>query len=40
MLGEETFDLVRADREAPWDRLAPGIDVDELRAVVTRLEAI
>jgi hypothetical protein len=40
VLGEETFDLVRPDREAPWDRLAPGIDVDELRAVVTRLEAI
>jgi hypothetical protein len=40
VLGEETFDLVRPDREAPWDRLAPGIDVGELRAVVTRLEAI
>ena len=40
LLGEETFDLVRADREPPWDRLAPGLEVDELHRVVARLEAI
>jgi hypothetical protein len=40
VLGEETFELVRPDRDPPWDRLAPGIELDELDRVVTRLEAI
>jgi hypothetical protein len=40
VLGEETFELVRPDREPPWDHLAPGIELDELRRVVTQLEAI
>ena len=39
-LGEETFDLVRADREPPWDRTASGPALDELRRVVAGLEAL
>jgi hypothetical protein len=40
LLGEETFDLVRADREPPWDRTASGPALDELRRVVASLEAL
>ena len=40
VLGEETFELVRADREAPWDRTASGPTLDELRRVVSSLEAL
>jgi hypothetical protein len=40
LLGEETFELVRADREPPWDRQAPGPAIDELRRVVASLEAL
>ena len=40
ILGESTWSLVRPDREAPDDRLARGIPVDELGRVVDSLEAI
>jgi hypothetical protein len=40
VLGEETFELVRADRVPPWDRTTPGPALDELRRVVTGLEAL
>jgi hypothetical protein len=39
-LGEETFELVRADREPPWDRTASGPTLDELRRVVASLEGL
>ena len=39
-LGDETWELVRADREPPADRSAPGIDIASLRAVVASLEAL
>ena len=34
------LELVRADREPPWDRTASGPTVDELRRVVASLEAL
>jgi hypothetical protein len=37
-LGEETWAIVRPDREAPHDRHAPGISPERLRAVVEALE--
>jgi len=40
VLGEATFELVRAEREPPWDRTAPGPTLDELRRVVASLEAL
>jgi hypothetical protein len=40
ILGEETYDLVRADRPPPEDRLARGIPLPELRRVVDSLEAV
>jgi hypothetical protein len=39
-LGEETFELVRADREPPLERFGRGIDRASLGRVVTSLEAI
>ena len=39
-LGEETWQLVRPDREPPDDRLARGLGEDDLRAVVESLEAL
>ena len=39
-LGEETWQLVRRDREPPEDRVAPGLDAVRLRAVVESLEAL
>jgi hypothetical protein len=39
-LGNETWELVRPDREPPPDRFAPGLDVAALRRVVSTLEAI
>jgi len=39
-LGDETFEIVRADREQPRDRYGPGLDPAALRAVVTSLEAL
>jgi hypothetical protein len=39
-LGDETWQLVRADREPPEERLARGLDEDGLRALVESLEAL
>jgi len=39
-LGEQTWQLVRPDREPPDDRLARGLTEDELRALVESLEAL
>lgn len=39
-LGEETWQLVRADREPPSNRFAAGADLASLRAVVASLEAL
>jgi hypothetical protein len=40
LLGDETFELVRGDRDPPWDRLAPGLDTAQLARVVATLEAL
>jgi hypothetical protein len=40
ILGEETWELVRPDRERPVDRRARGIAPDRLRAVIESLERI
>jgi hypothetical protein len=37
-LGDETWEVVRADRPAPTDRLARGIPIPELKRVVESLE--
>jgi hypothetical protein len=39
-LGDETWELVRADREPPHDRFAKGIDLESLRHVVVSLETL
>jgi hypothetical protein len=39
-LGEETYELVREDREPPLNRFGPGIELDTLRGVVISLEAL
>ena len=39
-LGDETWELVRVDREPPHDRFAKGIDLESLRHVVVSLEAL
>lgn len=39
-LGEETWELVREDREPPVDRFARGLDLASLRKVVASLEAL
>jgi hypothetical protein len=39
-LGEDTWQLVRADREPPRDRYGPGLDLGALRSVVTSLERL
>ncbi len=39
-LGEETWELVRADREPPVDRFGRGLDLASLRSVVVSLEAL
>jgi hypothetical protein len=40
VLGDETWELVREDREPPEDRFARGIPVDRLENVVEALERI
>jgi hypothetical protein len=40
VVGEETWELVRTDREPPHVRHAPGVQAAELREVVTALERI
>jgi hypothetical protein len=39
-LGDETYELVRADRPPPDDRLARGMPVADLRRVVDSLERV
>lgn len=39
-LGDETWELVRGDREPPRERFGPGIDLPALRRVVDALEAV
>lgn len=39
-LGQETWELVRKDREPPQDRFGPGLELASLRNVVGSLEAI
>lgn len=39
-LGEETWQIVRQDREPPRDRYGPGLDLAALRSVVTSLERL
>jgi hypothetical protein len=40
LLGEETWNLLRADRPPPEDRLARGVPVAELRRIVESLERV
>jgi hypothetical protein len=40
LLGEETWEIVRADRLPPADGRAPGLDRDALERIVARLEAL
>lgn len=39
-LGDETWELVRPDREPPHDRFGHGIELERLRRVVVSLEAL
>jgi hypothetical protein len=40
VLGEETWQLVRKDREPPPERFASGLDIASLGRVVASLEAL
>jgi hypothetical protein len=40
LLGEETWELVRLDREPPHDRYGPGIEAAALGRVIGSLEAL
>lgn len=40
LLGETTWELVRRDRPSPENRLAPGLPINDLRAVVESLERL
>lgn len=40
LLGAETWELVRADREAPSDPRGPGLDRDTIERIVSRLETL
>jgi hypothetical protein len=40
LLGDETWELLRPDRQPPDDRLAPGLPLPRLRAAVERLEEV
>ena len=39
-LGEDAWEIVRADRESPRERYAEGVDIASLRQAVTALEAL
>lgn len=39
-LGEETWDLVRPDKEPPRDRHGPGVEPDQLRRLIDSVEAL
>jgi hypothetical protein len=40
VLGEDAWEIVRGDREAPRDRFAPGVDLASLDSAVSSLETI
>jgi hypothetical protein len=40
VLGADAWELVRADREPPRDRYAPGAELESIRRVVASLEAL
>jgi hypothetical protein len=40
LLGPEAWELVRPDRPAPERRNAPGLQLDRLRRIVERLNAV
>jgi len=40
LLGEELWELVRPEREAPRDRAAPGLELGSLRSMVDALESL
>jgi hypothetical protein len=40
VLGDETWELVRGDREPPPERFGPGLELATLRRVVGALEAV
>lgn len=40
LVGEEAWDLLRADRPPPEDRLARGVPINDLRRVVESLERL
>ena len=40
LLGDETWELVRADRPVPTDRRGPGVSIDALERVVVSLERL
>jgi hypothetical protein len=40
LLGEKAYDLVRADRPPPEDRLARGLPISDLRRIVESLESV
>lgn len=40
LLGEDAWELLRADRPEPVDSIAPGIPLEQISAVLTRLEAL
>ena len=40
ILGDETWEIVRVDRQPPEERLGPGLPLDELRHVVESLESL
>lgn len=39
-LGEETWEIVRSDREPPGDRFGAGITLERLRTVVAAMESL
>ncbi len=40
LLGDDLWELVRADRPRPSDPREPGLSIDQLHSVVTRLERL
>lgn len=40
ILGDDLWEIVRADRPPPDDRFAPGVPRERLRAIIDRLESV
>ena len=40
LLGDDVWDLVRADREPPEDRFAPGLPLERLRSTLDTIEKV